>query len=91
MPFQNRKKSFFRGFSIVRFREAILAILKLFLLKSMFFSLNFNRNLSPFKIECLCVFSMFLYFSLSGADFGPNESLNESFNESSNESFFLKA
>ena len=62
-PFKiEKKKSFFRGFSIFRFREAILAILKLFLLKSMFFSVNFNRNLSPFKIDFFLFFRGFRIF-----------------------------
>jgi hypothetical protein len=32
-------------------RGPVVAILKLFLFKSMFFRMNFNSNLSPFEIE----------------------------------------
>jgi hypothetical protein len=52
-------------------REPILAILKLFLLKSMFFSMNFNRNLSPSKIEKKSfLFVVFVIFAF-GSRFWP--------------------
>ena len=57
-------------------REPILAILKLFLLKSMFFIMKFNSNLSPFKIEKNVIFSRFFDFLLSGSDFGNFEAFS---------------
>jgi hypothetical protein len=74
--FFRRRKSRGHGHGHGHGREPILAILKLFLLKSMFFNTKFNRNLSPFKIEKKSFFFEVFRFFAFGADFGHFEAFS---------------
>ncbi len=55
-PSKIEKIHFVSRFCSFRFRGPILAILKLFPLKSIFFKMKFNADLSPCKIEKITFF-----------------------------------